>query len=54
MELPTAGEARESLGLPEREWETLVCEDRPREVTGPDGQRATVPDAVVKLGRRSG
>ena len=41
-----------ALDLPSRDWEVLVAEDRPRAVTGPDGQEATIDDAVVLFGRR--
>ncbi len=37
------------LDLPGAAWSVRVCEDRPREATGPDGQRATLEDAVVLL-----
>lgn len=50
---PTVAETIASLDIDAAEWETLVAEDRPREATGPDGERATLVDAVVKLRRRA-
>lgn len=41
-----------ALDLPSQTWEVTVAEDRPRRVTGPEGQDATIDDAVVLLGRR--
>lgn len=51
--LPSAAEELAALGLVEGPdpWVVEVAEDRPREVTGPDGQRATILDAVVVLRR---
>ncbi|MBM9465328.1 methyltransferase domain-containing protein [Aeromicrobium sp. YIM 150415] len=50
--LRSAEEEVAALDLPSRDWEVLVAEDRPRAVTGPDGQEATIDDAVVLFGRR--
>jgi SAM-dependent methyltransferase len=57
--LPSAAEEVAGLGLADAAdprvvetpgpWVVEVAEDRPREVTGPDGQRATILDAVVVL-----
>lgn len=51
-DLPSAEEVRRQLDLPEDEWTTLVCEARPRAATGPDGQEASIDDAVLLLQRR--
>ncbi|OUZ11009.1 SAM-dependent methyltransferase [Aeromicrobium sp. PE09-221] len=50
--LRRAEEEVTALDLPSRDWEVLVAENRPRAVTGPDGQEATIDDAVVLFGRR--
>lgn len=50
---PTAEEDRADLGLDDAEWETLLCEARPRRAKGPDGQVATLDDTVVLLRRRA-
>ncbi|GAA3636184.1 class I SAM-dependent methyltransferase [Streptomyces chitinivorans] len=52
--LPTSAEVLGSLGLPEQEWEPLVSGEYRREATGPDGRRAVLEDAVLKLRRLSG
>jgi SAM-dependent methyltransferase len=41
-----------SLGLNESQWETVVLETRTRDAIGPDGQRATLRDAVTFVRRR--
>ncbi len=41
-----------ALDLPSRDWEVVVAEDRARQVTAPDGQDASIDDAVVLFGRR--
>jgi SAM-dependent methyltransferase len=40
------------LALPDSQWDVRLAETRPRDATGPDGQRATLDDAVVLLHRR--
>lgn len=50
-ELPAAEEVRRQLDLPEPEWTVLISESRPRAATGPDGQAATIDDAVLLLQR---
>jgi len=39
------------LDLPQGEWQTVLSESRPRELKGPDGQRAVIDDVVVLLRR---
>lgn len=41
-----------ALGLSVERWEVVVAEDRPRTVTGPDGQHADILDSVVLVRRR--
>lgn len=41
-----------ALDLPAGEWEVVTAQVRPREATGPDGSRAVLDDAVVRLRRR--
>jgi SAM-dependent methyltransferase len=50
-DLPAATDVVASLGLDD-EWEVVVCEDRSRDATGPDGQHATLLDSVVRVRRR--
>ncbi len=52
--LPTSAEVLGSLGLPEEGWEPLVSGEYRRDATGPDGQRAVLEDAVLKLRRLPG
>jgi SAM-dependent methyltransferase len=40
------------MALDVRDWETLILEVRERPATGPDGDQATLQDAVVLLRRR--
>lgn len=42
-----------NLELDEGSWDILASELRPRQATGPDGQRATLDDTVVFLRRRA-
>ena len=49
--LDPAGELRE-LALAPGSWETVICESRGRDATGPDGEHAHLDDTVV-LVRRS-
>jgi SAM-dependent methyltransferase len=50
--LPTPEETVASLALPGDAWDVVVSEVREREATGPDGEVATLDDAVV-VARRS-
>lgn len=49
--LPTAREVLEGLELASQSWVVDVCEDRPRDATGPNGERATVLDSIVRVRR---
>jgi SAM-dependent methyltransferase len=40
------------LGLDPATWDVLVAEDREREATGPDGEKAVLTDVVVLLRRK--
>ncbi|MEB4616083.1 class I SAM-dependent methyltransferase [Leucobacter sp. M11] len=51
-DLPSAAQTLDSLRLDPEAWTVLVCEDRRRTVTAPDGSSATLEDAVVLLERR--
>lgn len=51
VRLPSSAEVLKELGRPGREWEVLVCGERLRATTGPDGQPAELADSVVKLRR---
>ena len=55
--LPSAAEEVADLGLTgpdaQESWITEIAEERPRDVTGPDDQHATIHDAVVLLRRRA-
>lgn len=48
---PTVAETIAEAGL-DAGWEILVAGDLPRDVTGPEGQTATIHDAVVKARRK--
>ena len=48
---PTIDETIQEAGI-DHGWEILAAETAPREVTGPDGQSATIHDTVVKARRR--
>lgn len=48
---PTIAQTISEAGLG-RGWDLLVADNLPREVTGPEGQRATILDSVVKARRR--
>lgn len=50
-DLPTAHQLLDSMQLDHRKWSTDVCEDRPRQATGPNGEVATVTDSVLLLTR---
>ncbi|MDQ6782555.1 MAG: methyltransferase domain-containing protein [Actinomycetota bacterium] len=51
-ELPTASEVLVEVGLGrDPAWHTVVCEDRPRQATGPNGEVATITDSVLRLAR---
>jgi SAM-dependent methyltransferase len=50
-DLPGATEVLASLDL-DGGWDVVVCEDRSRDATGPDGQRAVLLDSVVRVRRR--
>ncbi|HEX5532591.1 MAG TPA: class I SAM-dependent methyltransferase [Actinomycetales bacterium] len=50
---PTAEQEIAALNLQPEEWRTVLAEARPRELKGPEGQRAVIDDVVVLL-RRSG
>ena len=52
-DLLEAVEEAAALALPADSWTLEIVEDRPRAVTGPDGQSATILDSVV-LARRVG
>lgn len=39
------------LQLPEASWQTLISDVRPRDASGPDGEKATLLDSVVLLRR---
>lgn len=52
VELPTAAQVLDEVGVgggPARR--TVVCEDRSRRATGPNGEIATVIDSVLRLAR---
>jgi SAM-dependent methyltransferase len=49
---PTPSEEIEALDLPGDGWLTRIAETRPRDAIGPQGQRATLDDAIVFLQRR--
>ena len=44
---PSAAEEVASLGLDENRWRIDMADVRPREATGPEGQRAVLEDVVV-------
>ncbi|RLV55533.1 methyltransferase domain-containing protein [Aeromicrobium phragmitis] len=50
--LLNAEEEVAALSLPIEQWEVVVAENRPRRVTGPDGEQAEILDAVVLVRRR--
>ncbi len=50
-DLPTARQVLDAMALVERNWSTEVCEDRPRQATGPNGEVATITDSVLRLTR---
>lgn len=50
-DLPSASAVLASLDL-DGDWDVVVCEDRRRDATGPDGQRAVLLDSVVRVRRR--
>ena len=50
--LPTPTEELESLALGAGEWDVLIAETRPRQVTAPDGRPAELVDGVVLVRRR--
>jgi len=52
-ELMHAADEAIALALPSSDWSLDIVEDRPRQVTGPEGHSADVLDAVV-LARRLG
>jgi SAM-dependent methyltransferase len=45
--LPSAQQVWDALALPSRDWHPRLVETASREATGPDGQTATLSDAVV-------
>ena len=49
----TAAEEVAALALPDSDWTIEIVEDRPRDITGPEGQSGSILDAVV-LARRAG
>ena len=49
--LPTAGELADALGLGSPNWALDTLDSVPREVTGPDGQAATITDSVLRARR---
>lgn len=51
VDLPTAAEVLDELGAVDDSWLVVVCEDRPRRASGPDGVTATVIDSVLRLTR---
>lgn len=51
LHFPSARETAEAAGLTDSAWHLEVCEERERDVTGPDGEPATLLDSVV-LARR--
>lgn len=52
-ELLSADEELAGLHLPVADWEVVRCENRPRAATGPDGEEATLDDAVIVARRRA-
>jgi SAM-dependent methyltransferase len=52
-ELPSARDVWDALGLPADRWRPRLVEDVSRQATGPDGESATLTDAVV-LAERAG
>ncbi|GAA1699758.1 class I SAM-dependent methyltransferase [Microbacterium sediminicola] len=51
VRLLTPEQELELLALDPSVWETELCEVRPREATGPDGQAATLEDGILLLRR---
>jgi SAM-dependent methyltransferase len=51
--MPTAAEVLDQLGLAPGEWTVEVVESREREVTGPEGEPATITDEIVAARRAS-
>jgi hypothetical protein len=47
----TAEQEIAALSLPTTGWRTVLAEARPRELKGPEGQRAVIDDVVVLLRR---
>lgn len=52
-DFPTPSGELVELALAPGSWETVVCEAREREATGPDGEQATLEDTVVLVRRSS-
>lgn len=52
-DFPSPDDERAALGLDEDDWDVVVSEVRDREATGPDGERATLRDAVTLARRRT-
>lgn len=50
---PSATELWQALELPAEDWNLVICEEREREATGPDGEKATLVDSVVLAQRKS-
>lgn len=53
VHLPTPEEVRESLALPEDDWEVLRSDEHERVQTAPDGRTMTRTDNALKLRRRA-
>ncbi|MEV3924681.1 MFS transporter [Actinomadura coerulea] len=53
VHLPTPDEVRESLALPEGDWEVLRSDEHERVQTAPDGRTMTRTDNALKLRRRA-
>lgn len=51
---PTPDQELLSLGMPDIEWQTEVCETRGRSITSPTGDTGTIDDGVVLIRRRLG
>ncbi len=50
---PTPEQTLDSIGLDSEQWQTVRLEDADRDADGPAGQRATVTDTIIALGRRA-
>ena len=54
VHFPTPAEVLDALGLPDGEWEVLLCGEHERVQTKPDGHPGTRIDNVLKIARTAG